>query len=278
MIAKQPLHFPNLDYVAPPRTLTELLRHPHLSHRTVEVSVFNEHRYAFYFWCKWTSVLAEKDIITAPPCLVTLDWHQDLRWPTPTQKKWLAKLDTSNKLDTSLYSWANLSGLNDEQIMAAAYLNRIGNIYVHCRQGKFEDHWKDQVYTDKYGNQHLVKKFKRFEDLETHLLMSAEQNVYFDIDLDFFTIQNPLNGIGKKFTYLSDPAIKKFLHLKRPVIEWVFKRLCGFTIALEPEHTGGLTQSNRLHDLLNQLYFKPSLFTNYGNDWKKSCKWKHQKR
>lgn len=278
MISKQELYFRNLEYVQPPGTLTQLLGHPHRDYGTLEVAVFNEHRYAFYFWNKWTNYLIENDSITHAPCLVTLDWHTDLAWPTDDQMKWLNKLDTSNNLNTSLYSWANLSGLNDEQIIAAAYLNKIGNIYVHCRQGNFVEDWEDTIYKDKYGYKHLIKKFKKFEDLESHLLRSDEQNVYFDIDLDFFTLKNPLNGEGKKFTYLTDSEIRKMLDPKRPLINWIFKRLTGFTIALEPEHTGGLTQSNRLMDLLNQIYFAPALFTNCGEHWKMSCNWKHKKR
>ena len=210
MKIKQELYFRNLEYVKPPGTMTELLSHPIRDYGVIEVAVFNEHRYAFFFWNKWTNKLIEDDSINHAPCLVTLDWHTDLGWPTEGERKWLDKLDSSNNLDTSLYAWANLSGLNDDHIVAAAYLNKIGNIYVHCRQGRFGDD-EDKVYTDKFGNKHLIKKFKVFAELELHLLQSDEQCVYFDIDLDFFTLNNPLNGKGKEFTYLTDSEIKRML-------------------------------------------------------------------
>lgn len=34
---------------------------------------------------------------------------------------------------------------------------------------------------------------------------------------------------GKEFTYLADSEIKKMLNIKRPLIDWVFNRICAFT-------------------------------------------------
>lgn len=272
------LHFRNLDYVRPPGTLIELLNHPdEAQNETVELALFNEHRYAFFFWNKWRNELLE-DSIAEPPCLVTLDWHQDLMWPDETEKKWLDELDLSNNRDVSLYSWANLTPINDGQIMAAAYLNLVGNIYVHCRQGKNESKWKEVEFTDKFGNIHTVRKFKTYDGLENHMLQSDEKKVFFDIDLDFFTLNNPYNGVGNSYSYLKDPEIKAMLAVKRPLIEWIFKRMCGFTIAIEPEHCGGLLKAHKLLNVIDQLYFTPSLFANYGSNWSKSTEWKHRKR
>jgi len=91
-------------------------------------------------------------------------------------------LDLNNNKDVALYSWANLSNLNDAHILAAAYLNIIGDIYVHCRQGKFESHWEDEYFTDRYSNVHTIKKFKEYKDLEECLFKSEKNNIYFDID------------------------------------------------------------------------------------------------
>ncbi len=218
-----------------------------------------------------------EDMISHAPALVTLDWHQDLIWPTSREKQWLSKLYLSNNKDVSLYSWANLRSWNDTQIMAAAYLNLIGNIYVHCRQGKFDGDWDDENLKDQYGNIHTVRKFKKYEDLEKCMLSATEHFVYFDIDLDFFTIKNPYNGIGKKFTYLSKQQIVEMLQIERPLIKWILERICGITIATEPEHTGGLLQSNKLLEIIDSIYFKPSLFSNFGEQWEKSTTWKHFK-
>ena len=52
------------------------------------------------------------------------------------------------------------------------------------------------------------------------------------------------------------------------LMQWVFQRLVGFTIATEPEHCGGLTKSNQLLNIVNKLYFTPDLFAG-------QCRWKH---
>ncbi len=147
---------------------------------------------------------------------------------------------------------------------------------MHCRQGTFESDWENEVFVDKYGGNHVVKKFRDYEDLEAYLLSSDKQNVYFDIDLDFFTIDNPLNsGRWKEFSYLSDEQIKRMLTPDRPLISWILQRLWGFTIAIEPEHTGGLLKANKLLELISTIFFEPGLFSNYGEHRDKATKWKH---
>jgi len=271
------LNFRDLDYVHPPGSLTQILAHPDPEkNEAIELALFQEHRYAFFFWNKWTQKLRKNLAYSnTAPCLVTFDWHQDLAWPTSEQKKWLDDLDLSNNRDVALYSWANLTHINDEQIMAAAYLNLIGNIYVLCRQGKQPAHWEDKVFTDKFGNTHTVKKFKTYDAVESHLLKSEEQKVYFDIDIDFFVLDSPLSGTGKRFSYLKKNDIVAILDHDRPLISWIFKRMQGFTIATEPEHTGGLMKSNKFLNLLNRIYFKPGLFTSIPGKWHKGTQWKH---
>lgn len=274
------LHFNylSLSSVTPPGSLTQILPHPaYFERHSLELSIFNQHRFAFFFWNKWTQeYVVKQDLIRKPPCLITLDWHRDLVWPVETEKDWLKKLDLANNRDVALYAWANLGTLDDQHIMAAAYLNLIGDIYVHCRQAPNDD-WTDDHFEDKYRNIHTVKKFKDFEALENHMLKSDEENVYFDIDLDFFTIDNPLNSGSTKenYTYLTDTKIREMLRPDRPLIAWIFQRLWGFTIALEPQHSGGFLESQRLLALIDQLYFEPSLFVVFPSNWEKSTRWKH---
>lgn len=273
------LNFREAGDVVPPGCQIQLLDHPKYSHRGLELSVFNEHRYAFYFWNRWTQrYVYERDCINYPPNLITLDWHQDLRYPNADEKKALRNLDLTKSQDVALYSWANLGGYNDKQIMAAAYLNVIGDVYVHCRQGRTKD-WEDEHIKDRYGNTHTVKKFKSFADLEHHLINSEVMNVYFDIDLDFFTVKNPLTWGqgGEEYTYLTNTKIKEMLHVDRPLISWIFQRIWGFTIALEPEFTGGLHKSLKYLELINKLYFEPSLFTEIPGNIAKSAQWRHLK-
>ena len=275
------LHFHNDEYVTPPGSLSELLSHPHHgSYKTIEISIFNDHRYAFFFWNKWTQKLIGSDSINYPPSLVTLDWHQDLVYPTDEQKAWLKELDLNNNRDVALYSWANLGSQNDTHIMAAAYLNIIGDVYVHCRQATFESDWEDEYIEDKYGYRHTIKKFKEYKELENCLLAREEGNVYFDIDLDFFTLKNPLQ-MGRRdnsYTYLSNKVIKGMLNHDTPLMQWIFKRLQGITIATEPEHTGGLLKSNELLNLINEIWFNPSLFTSRPGQWDKETQWRHLRK
>ncbi|KFF18838.1 UPF0489 family protein [Chryseobacterium sp. JM1] len=266
----------NDEYLTPPGSLSQLLSHPiNKGQNGIDISIFNDHRYAFFFWNKWTQNLIKEDRINYPPCLVTLDWHQDLVCPEDLEKKYLEKLDLNSNQDVAVYAWNNLSSINDTHIMSAAYLNIIGDVYVHCRQGSFDSDWEDDHIIDRYGNTHTIKKFKDYKDLENGLLASDENNVYFDIDLDFFTLQNPFNGEGPIYTYLSEKTIKEMLDHKHPLMQWIFKRLQGITIAIEPEHSGGLLKANRLLNVINNIWFKPSLFTSYPGQWDKETNWKH---
>jgi len=199
--------------------------------------------------------------------LVSLDWHQDLCYPCETEKEWLDKLDLTSDVEVSLFSWAKLAGNNDGHILCAAYLNLIGDIYVHCRQASFPDAWKDEELIDKYGNKHTIKKFKTFDTLQDDLLNSSETSVFFDIDLDFFSIKNGLSDGSFEFTYLQEQEIRTMLDKDNPLIHWIFERLKGFTIATEPEHCGGLLRSNKFLDLISEIYFNPELFS-------PKCNWK----
>lgn len=141
-----------------------------------------------------------------------------------------------------------------------AYLNLIGNVYINCRQGRFAANWLDEKIEDINGGIQTVKKYRTFEELEKSLLTTSEDSVFLDIDLDYFTIKNGLSDGSFKFTYLPDNEIKNFLSPQRPLIKWIFDRMEGFTVALEPEHTGGLLRSNKYFALIDKMYFKPGLF------------------
>jgi hypothetical protein len=260
---KTTVEFRNPYHIEPPGTQREILSHPIKDNSVVELVVFQEHRYAFFFWNKW---FREKELVD-PPCLVSLDWHQDLCFPCDTEKKWLDNLDLSSDADVSVFSWAKLNGLNDGHILAAAYLNLVGNIYVHCRQAAFNEAWEDEELMDKYGNTHIIRKFKEFEKLEEFMLMSNEEQVFLDIDLDFFVMESGLHNGTFNFTYVEDIKIDEMLHHERPLMQWVFERIKGFTIATEPEHCGGLLKSNKFLNMISKLYFEPELFAP-GCNWK----------
>jgi len=258
---------PEIAY--PPGSLRQIVSHPvEHSSRAIEVAIFNDHRYAFFYWNSWLNSLKKKDSNASVPALVSLDWHQDLCYPDESEKKSLKKLNLKSKAQTSFFSWARMVPLNDSHILSAAYLNLVSNIYVHCRQGNFAEDWEDESFTDLFGNTHSIKKFKEFNDLENHLLSSKETDIFFDIDLDFFALKNGKSDGKFKFTYLPDETIKNYLSPERPLIKWIFERMAGFTIAMEPEHTGGFLKSCRYLSLIDHLYFKPGLFSH-------RCNWRH---
>lgn len=270
------VEFRNPEIVRPPNSLYQIVSHPsdHQS-RAIEVAVFNDHRYAFYFWNKWLREQIRRNHLSHPPALVSLDWHQDLCAPCETEQEWLQRLDLNNKGEVAFFTWAKLNPLNDGHILSAAYLNLIGNVYVHCRQGKFEGDWDDEELTDLYGNKHVIKKFKRFEALEEHLISSNETDVFFDLDLDFFTVKNGLSDGSFNFTYLPDKTIREMFSPERTFVKWLFDRMAGFTIAMEPEHTGGFLKANKYLALLDKIYFEPGLFTHRCN-WRHVAQWRAQ--
>lgn len=260
---KTTVEYRNPYYIEPPGSLRQILSHPVRQNDVVELALFQEHRYAFFFWNKW---VREKNL-SESPCLVSFDWHQDLCYPCETEKGWLNELDLSNDAEMSVFSLAKLAGNNDGQILSAAYLNLVGNIYVHCRQTPFPSCWEDEYLVDKFGNTHLIKKFKEFEELEEFLLNSDEEQVFFDIDLDFFVLDSGLHNGNFAFTYIEEDRIQEMLCCERNLMRWIFDKLQGFTIATEPEHCGGLLKSNKFLGLINQLYFKPEIFSPKAN-WK----------
>lgn len=261
------INFRNPYHIEPPGVSRQILSHPINESEAIELSVFQEHRYAFFYWNKWM----RKNEVGNPPCLVSLDWHQDLCHPCETEKEWLNELDLTSDADVSVFSWAKLAGNNDGHILCAAYLNLIGDIYVHCRQAPFPDAWKDEELIDKYGNKHIIKKCKTYGALQDVLMATSETSVFFDIDLDFFSVKNGLSDGSFEFTYLQEEQIRTMLDKDNPLVNWLFERLKGFTIATEPEHCGGLLKSNKFLDLISDIYFNPELFA-------PKCNWKWKPR
>ena len=235
---------------SPPNSDYQILRHPSGEKKDcIELALFNSHRFAFFYWIKWN--LASK--LTKCPDLITFDWHQDLAYPEDATKEELKNLDLKNKLETSFFSWARLSPLNDDHIIAAAYLNQIGNIWVVCKQNQFSD-WEEKESMDYKGNIHKIRKFPNKDALFENLLKSDISNLYFDIDLDYFTIENSTSNDRHKFTYMSNNTIENIFSIESDFMQWIFARMNGFTIALEPEHTGGILKSLKYLSILNKIF------------------------
>ena len=260
------LPFWNPHHVVPPSGKSQILLQPFSSRETIELAIFHDHRYSFFDWNKWTRKRNKGN----PPSVVSIDWHQDLCRPSDTEKEWLVKLDLRNDSEVALYSWASLASNNDGHILCAAYLNLIQNIYVLCRQGSNENQWKDRVLIDKYGNIHAIKVFRTIHKLESALIGSQESKIYFDIDLDYFVIDSPFLNNANAIVSMRVMEIEKLLNPASEIMQWILRRLQGFTIATEPEHCSGILRSNSFLSIVCNLFFKGDPIawnSNFGWKW-----------
>lgn len=252
----------------PPNTIEHILGHPTGEDKAVELALFNEHRFSFYFWAKWIQKLDEV------PELITFDWHQDLAYPSDEDKTELANINLNDLAEISFYSWARLNPLNDNHILSAAYLDLINNIWVVCKQ---DNGFEEREIIDLNGKKHKIKLFKSIEELYEIISLKKINNVFFDIDIDFFTIENSTSNDKEFYSYIRTKEIKKLFSIKSNLIKWILKRIEGLTIALEPEHTGGSIKSIKLFSIIKKLWFVNSS-NSHNLSWKKKIKKKLEKK
>jgi len=235
------------SYSSPPNVVGALLTNTAWGQtKEIEMAAFNEHRFAFYFWAKWKKEQKNKKT----PDLVTFDWHQDL---VPVKnKEQLKKLDLKNLFEVSFFTWAKLSIANDNHILAAAYLDLIGDVYVVCKDIKGN---KTKEIVDFKGKKHFIRKYENHQQLMDYVQTQNIEQIYFDIDLDYFTIENKSSNDKKRFTYMKDKTIKEIFNLESTLVQWIFKRMEGLTIAFEPDYTGGIDKSMKYYNLLDKLWF-----------------------
>lgn len=243
---------------APPNTVTQILGHASGRNEAIELALFNDHRFAFYFWAKWNQKFLK------PFDLVTFDWHQDLVYPEEFQKKELERIDLKNLGEVSYFSWARLNPLNDTHIMSSAYLNHIGDIWVLCKQG---DNWEEEYIYDFLGQKHTVRKFKTAKELWHEIKTYTIERLYFDIDLDFFTIENDTSNSDLFYSYETNKFIEELLSPNNELTNWILKRTEGLTIALEPGCTGGISKSLEILSVIETFWFKQSIGPR-NNNWK----------
>lgn len=246
----------------PPGAKDVALSHPYYGkHKPICLALFNDHRFSFFYWALWCKKNGE-----TPADLITLDWHQDLHMPYITEE--LKTLDLDNTFEVSFLSWARLSHLNDDHIKAAMYCNIIGNAYVICKQDmKFKHGAEDEFVEDAFGNQHICKKFNNTDEAYNYLKKTDTANVLFDIDLDYFTIDNESNGADRPPTFVKESEIIRMLDPNSDFIYWIFQRMNGFTIAFEPNFVGGFSKAMRLYGVIERTLFTGSVLNN-DTEWK----------
>lgn len=257
---KRAFVFEHDEYSIPPGCKCGILAHPAGTNEAVELALFQEHRFAFFFWSKWTRALGLQN---SPPDLVSLDWHEDLAAPGGQELNDLLDLDQSDPRALAIFCWEGLNPLNDGHILAAAYLNLIGNIYVVRKQFG----GTDDSFEDANGRSHRICCFDTIDDLVAELRQTNVERVFFDIDLDYFTASPDLCGGGNKVELVADEVVRTVLDPESELLAWVFQRFAGMTIATEPEFCGGLINSNHLLSLVSDALFAPQLLAD-GANWK----------
>lgn len=253
-------------YLRLPNADNAIIQHPNGTNKAIEIGLVKDHRFVFYFWYKWWKKTARQleNTLSKAPDLITIDWHRDLCAPCTSEKEDLISLNLESYKEVALFTWDKLNPLNDGHILSAAYLNLIGDIYVLCKQDDFDE----ENFVDHWGNEHKVLCFATKEDLFTEISNKQIDEVYFDIDLDYFTESDDPCGGGEDLELVNDNAILSLIDINSEFMQWIFQRMEGMTIATEPKWCGGLRNSNHIYRLIDDALFDFQLFS-------KNTKWKH---
>lgn len=244
------------QYINPPGASYDVIDHPSGRQEAIEIALMREHRFAFFYWFKWWKKANFSLPNSKAPSLISIDWHRDLCAPSESEMHDLQHLSLRSYKESTLFCWDKLNPNNDGHILAAAYLNLIGDIYVLCKQ---DNGAVEPIFVDRYGNDHLVKCFETSSDLYDELCTVDISKIYFDIDLDYFVESNAPCGGGS--VTLKREAITAILNPDSSLMIWLFQRMEGMTIATEPEFCGGLSNSNKIFCSLDTALFRSSLFS-----------------
>lgn len=243
----------------PPGTFREMVSHPAGNDHTIEKAIIMEHRFAFFFWMKWRNELQDSGLLDqGMPTLITIDWHRDLAPPPDEQKEKLENLDQNNLSDISNYVWAQFDQTNDGHILCAAWLNLIGDIILLKNSA---DEMQD-TFIDKDGNEHTIFEFREYSRFKEFLLQRNDQNIFFDIDLDYFIHGKGQRFYSEEFSRYTDDEIKDVIDPHNSLFKHILPTIDGMTVALEPGYCGGISNSCKIMDIVNSQLFDDH------NEWK----------
>lgn len=238
---------PDVDNLMPPGTYLEMLDHPSGDSRTMELAIFKEHRFAFYFWNRWTNNL---NTLSAPT-LITIDWHRDMAPPSGVEKEALEQLSRTEVDKVSEFIWSKLDSHNDSHVLSAAYLNIIGDILLLKNYGDETE----SVYRDYQNNKHLIREFREPKHLERAVAEQQSGPYYLDLDLDFFVKGKIFSHQMKEVEPYSREEIAELIDPDSKLFQTLFQKLEGITMATEPRYCGGILKSNRiLKHVMKQLF------------------------
>lgn len=239
----------------PPNSHLDYLPHPSGdADKLTFRAIFNDHRFAFYFWNACT-LEKRKNKNEYLADLITFDYHNDLFAPNEMDIKELEELNLVDDFDVSFFCWARLNGNSDNHILSAAYLNLIGNIYALTFQ---EIEEKEFTYVDKYKNVHNIFVSQDITELVKKVKESKLEIIFLDIDLDFF-MRNLMSCEKETWELMSDKDFNKYMDTE--LLNTIRPRIDCMTIALEPEYTGSFYNS-----VTNFLRIEKKMF-NSKNEW-----------
>lgn len=243
----------------PPGTFRNVMPHPSGDGRTIEKAVIMEHRFAFVFWMKWRNLLQNDGQLQQPaPTLITIDWHRDLAPPPDEQKSRLKELDQENLSDISNYVWAQFDQTNDGHILCAAWLSLIGDIILlKNTAGQMQD-----TFIDMNDKEHTIFEFREYDQFEKFLLQRDDQNIFFDIDLDYFIHGKGSSTYSENFSRYSDKEIEHIINPESKAFKHILPNIDGMTVALEPSYCGGIFNSCKIMETVHSQLFDEE------NNWK----------
>lgn len=248
---------------SPPGSTTDFVSSPD-GDRCCEIGIVHEHRFAFYHWARY-SLRGEE-----APILITLDSHDDVGVPGEVDPQALNALDLRNGTEIGLFCWFELRSLNDGHILPALHLGFFSDVHVLLNAdesiGEFGLEHPDEEHIGRDGSRHRVRFHRDAESLLRDL--PASEPLFLDIDLDYFACENREAGkvLGSQ-RLRSEDEIRACLSLRGELMSRLLDRVVGVTIALEPRYCGGLANSLRVLEILNQEFFGSSLCTD-------DCRWR----
>lgn len=180
---------------------------------SIELACFIEHRFALYYWLKWHIKYGR------PISLLTIDYHTDTT-PERSEYQFL-----QNK-DPILSIWQDMDEGNDTQICAGLSNELLRHAYVL--------HKGDDCTTN---NCELISYYNQPNKLFLENKIQGEEDLYLDIDLDYFT-NGKSDEHGCKILLRE---MEQLFNTNRK--EFLFPKIRGVTVALEPIYCGGLVNS-----------------------------------
>ena len=223
--------------------------------KDIELAIFKDHRFAFYYWLKWSRRAGGE-----PPALVTVDWHRDLAPPPSGKRSALKRVAASGLNQVMEFVRTQMDPHNDEQVLSAAWLNLVGDIYLLKNYGMQQE----ESFAGRNGEPHRIREFEDKDRFTAAVTGAGASRIYLDIDLDYFVKNKVAPHQRDEVELYDDEEIRKFIDPGGQLFGQLFERLAGFTIATEPRYCGGTGNSVHLLEVVLSRLFTPDM------------EWRHQ--